>query len=79
MYPCVVTPGFWLSLGVVAAGGAGCWYVVVKARRQAEQVHREAERLKAEVEKMRQALEEERSRQRLEYDPPENVVDFWRH
>jgi len=27
---------------------------------------------------MRQALEEERRRQRLESDPPENVVDFWR-
>jgi cell division protein FtsB len=62
----------------MVAGGASCWCVVALARRQAEQTSRERARLEAEIEKMRQALEEERRRQRLEYDPPDNVVNFWR-
>ena len=73
-----MTPGFWLTLGTVLAGAVGCWYIVARVRRQAEQTSRERARIEAEIEKTEQALEDERRRQRLEYDPPENVVDFWR-
>lgn len=57
-----MTPGFWLTLGSVVARSIGCCYVVAKARRQGEQVHREVARLEAEIEKTEQALDDERRR-----------------
>jgi len=78
LYVSRMTPGFWLTHGTVLAGAADCWHAVARDRREAKQSGREVARLEAKIEKARQAFEDERRRQRLGYDPPENVVDFWR-
>jgi hypothetical protein len=62
-----MTPAFWLSLATVLGGTAGCVWIAARARRRTELLDREIARFHAEV---------ERRRLRLEYDPPENVVDL---